>query len=38
MVAIYVRRITEGLMTIDEVPIRWKEAVSVELEKKNTTA
>lgn len=31
MVAIYVRRINEGLMTIDEVPIRWKEAVITKL-------
>ena len=29
MVAIYVRRINENLMTIDEVPARWKEAVEI---------
>ncbi len=33
MVAIYVRRINEGLMTIDEVPQRWKDAVIAELAK-----
>lgn len=33
MVAIYVRRINEGIMTIDEVPIRWKDAVVTELAK-----
>ena len=27
MVALYVKRIRAGLMTIDEVPIRWREAV-----------
>ena len=29
MVVIYVRRINENLMTIDEVPVRWKEAVEI---------
>ena len=29
MVVIYVRRINENLMTIDEVPVRWKEAVEM---------
>lgn len=33
MVVIYVRRINEGLMTIDEVPVRWKDTVKLELEK-----
>lgn len=32
MVKIYVRRIKEGLMTIDDVPIRWKEEVRRALE------
>lgn len=27
MVAIYVRRIKEGKMTIDDVPERWRDAV-----------
>jgi hypothetical protein len=27
MVKIYVRKIKAGEMTIDEVPIRWREAV-----------
>jgi hypothetical protein len=27
MVAIYVRRIREGKMTIDDVPERWRDAV-----------
>ena len=27
MIALYVKRIRAGLMTIDEVPIRWREAV-----------
>lgn len=27
MVKIYVRKIRAGEMTIDEVPIRWREAV-----------
>lgn len=38
MVVIYVRRIKENLMTINEVPIHWKDAVETELEKKTTTA
>lgn len=32
MVAIYVRRIRAGLMTIDEVPLRWREAVREAME------
>jgi hypothetical protein len=32
MVAIYVRRINEGIMTIDEVPARWIDKVKIELE------
>jgi hypothetical protein len=35
MVIIYVRRINEGLMTIDEVPVRWKDTVTTELTKVN---
>lgn len=33
MVAIYVRRINEDKMTIEEVPERWREAVQAELDK-----
>lgn len=33
MVKIYVRRINEGKMTIDDVPERWREAVREELDK-----
>lgn len=32
MVKIYVRRIRAGEMTIEEVPIRWREAVRQALE------
>ena len=32
MVAIYVRRIREGKMTLEEVPLRWREAVREALE------
>ncbi len=32
MVAIYVRRIRAGLMTLEEVPLRWREAVLEALE------
>ena len=32
MVAIYVRRIRAGLMTLEEVPLRWREAVRKALE------
>lgn len=31
MVVIYVRRINEGLMAIDEVPVRWKDATIAKL-------
>ena len=31
MVKIYVRRIKAGEMTIDEVPLRWREAVRAAL-------
>ncbi|WP_279221648.1 CD1375 family protein [Clostridium chromiireducens] len=31
MVVIYVRRISEGLMTIDDVPMKWREATEKEL-------
>lgn len=34
MVKIYVRRIREGLMTIFDVPLRWREDVRKELEAK----
>lgn len=33
MVAIYVRRINEGKMTIEGVPLRWREKVQVELDR-----
>ncbi len=33
MVAIYVSRIKEGTMTIDEVPPRWRVKVEEELSK-----
>jgi len=32
MVNFYVKRIHKGLMTIDEVPERWREQVRAELE------
>ena len=32
MVAIYVRRIKAGLMTIEDVPERWREKVRQALE------
>ena len=33
MVNIYVRKIKAGEMTIDEVPLRWREAVAAALEE-----
>ena len=33
MVKIYVRKIKAGEMTIDEVPLRWREAVAAALEE-----
>lgn len=32
MVRFYVYRITKGLMTLDQVPSRWHDAVAAELE------
>ena len=32
MVAIYVRRIKEGKMTLEQVPVRWRDAVREALE------
>ena len=32
MVAIYVRRINEGLMAINEVPPLWRDKVKIALE------
>lgn len=32
MVALYVKRILEGKMTIEDVPERWREAVREALE------
>ncbi|WP_297420456.1 CD1375 family protein [Clostridium sp.] len=31
MVAIYVRRINEGIMTIDKVPTLWRDKVAASL-------
>lgn len=33
MVALYVKRIKAGLMTLDDVPIRWREEVRRILEE-----
>lgn len=33
MVKIYVRKIKAGQMTVDEVPIRWREEVRKALEE-----
>lgn len=33
MVAIYVRWIKAGRMTIEDVPERWREAVAAEMDK-----
>ena len=33
MVNIYVRKIKAGQLTIDEVPLRWREAVAAALEE-----
>ena len=33
MVQLYVKRIKAGLMTIDDVPIRWREEVRKALEE-----
>ena len=33
MVAFYVARIKAGKMTIDDVPIRWRDAVRAALEE-----
>ena len=33
MVKLYVKRIKEGKMTIDDVPEKWREAVREELRK-----
>ena len=33
MVALYVKRIKAGLMTIDDVPMRWREEVRKALEE-----
>jgi hypothetical protein len=35
MVAIYVRRINAGIMTIDEVPALWKAKVEKALEEQS---
>ena len=32
MVAIYVRKIKAGKMTLEQVPIRWRDAVAAALE------
>ena len=36
MVKIYLRRIREGIMTLEEVPPRWHDTVKAELEKEST--
>ena len=36
MVALYVKRIKEGLMTVDEVPKLWRDKVQAELDKENS--
>lgn len=33
MVALYVKRINLGLMTVEEVPTKWRELVIIELSK-----
>ena len=33
MVALYVKRIRAGLMTLEDVPIHWREAVRKALEE-----
>ena len=33
MVSLYVKRIRAGLMTIDDVPLRWREEVRKALEE-----
>lgn len=33
MVQLYCKRIRAGLMTIDDVPMRWREAVKKALEE-----
>lgn len=35
MVKLYVRKILAGEMTIDEVPVRWREQVREELENES---
>lgn len=35
MAKIYVRRIRAGMMTIDDVPARWREQVEQLLEEEN---
>jgi hypothetical protein len=36
MVALYVRKINENTMTLDEVPPLWREKVRIALEAQNT--
>ncbi len=33
MVNLYVRRITAGMMTVEQVPMLWREAVQAKLEE-----
>lgn len=33
MVKLYVKKITQGEMTLEQVPTRWREEVKKELEK-----
>lgn len=36
MVALYLKRIKEGLMTVDEVPKLWRDKVQAELDKESS--
>lgn len=38
MVKLYVMRITAGTMTVEQVPMFWREAVREELEKQLVSA
>ena len=38
MVKLYVKKITEGTMSLEDVPVRWQEEAKIELEKINTNS
>jgi len=38
MVNLYVRRITAGMMTVEQVPMLWREAVQAKLEEQLVAA